>query len=119
MLTPIGTAKDGTPEENNNTHQMRARNIMERVNGVLKNRFRCLLAHRTLHYDPITAGKIVNVCCVLHNLCNIYNLPVPHMEENEMDDALYERLHYEEETNNQLLLEGRRLRSNIVRDFYS
>lgn len=32
--------------------------------------FRCLLVARALHYDPITAAKIVNACCVLHNIAN-------------------------------------------------
>lgn len=32
-------------------------------------RFRCLLHHRTLHYNPAMAAKIIIACCVLHNMC--------------------------------------------------
>jgi hypothetical protein len=47
----------------------------------LKARFRCCLKHRVLHYTPEMAGKIVNACVVLHNLCVDYNIPPPEGEE--------------------------------------
>ncbi|KAF5281758.1 hypothetical protein FQR65_LT14553 [Abscondita terminalis] len=59
LLTPIENAEQNTPEGNYNYHLIRARNVIEKVNGVLKGRFRCLLQHRVLHYDPIKAGKII------------------------------------------------------------
>lgn len=31
---------------------------------------RCLLADRRLHYTPTSAAKIVNACCVLHNIAH-------------------------------------------------
>lgn len=43
------------------------RNVVERLNGVLKGRFRCLLRHRALHYHPIKAAHIINSCSILHN----------------------------------------------------
>jgi len=38
------------------------RNCIERLNGVLKNRWRCLIGYRSLHYRPYKAGLIVNAC---------------------------------------------------------
>lgn len=49
---------------------------------------RCLLAARALHYDPVTAGKIVNACCVLHNIANKNRLPLTPLTPEE---ALVER----------------------------
>lgn len=46
----------------------RIRNIIERVIGILKSRFRCCFGHRALHYDPLKAAKIVNACAILHNI---------------------------------------------------
>ncbi|CAH1645625.1 unnamed protein product [Spodoptera littoralis] len=83
MMTPILNTVEGTPEHHFYQLHVTARNTVERCIGVLKARFRCLLAARALHYDPITAGKIVNACCVLHNIANKNRLPVPHLTPEE------------------------------------
>lgn len=44
------------------------RNVIERTNGILKGRFRCLSRHRTLMYHPIRAANIIYTCCTLHNM---------------------------------------------------
>ncbi|KAJ0176455.1 hypothetical protein K1T71_007634 [Dendrolimus kikuchii] len=69
MMTPIVDAPVGSPEEFYSKMHASARNTVERTIGVLKNRWRCLLGHRVLHYHPIKAAKIINACCVLHNMC--------------------------------------------------
>lgn len=51
MMTPIIGAAPGSPEEYYTELHCRARNTVERCIGVLKSRWRCLLAHRVLHYD--------------------------------------------------------------------
>lgn len=51
-------------------------------------RFRCLLKHRVLHYDPVQAAKIIYSCCALHNLLlrNNVNLEI----EEPTEDVLQE-----------------------------
>ncbi|XP_060809927.1 putative nuclease HARBI1 [Amyelois transitella] len=70
MMTPIMDAAAGSPEEHYTKMHVTARNTVERTIGALKNRWRCLLGHRVLHYHPDVAAKIINACCVLHNMCN-------------------------------------------------
>lgn len=83
MMTPIVDAPDGTPEAYYTLKHVHTRNIVERTIGVLKARFRCLLVHRVLHYDPWVAGSIVNACVMLHNICNKANLGVPELTDQE------------------------------------
>lgn len=64
---------------------------MQRCNGVLKNRIRCLLKHRVLHYSPVRASSIINTCVILHNTCLGANIPEPEREPNlEVDFGIYE-----------------------------
>lgn len=49
-------------------------------------RFRCCLKHRVLHYDPVTACKIINSCAFLHNLCIEHNIPEPEDDGDEEFD---------------------------------
>lgn len=80
MMTPY-REPNTQPQEKYNTLHSSARNTVERTFGILKGRFRCLLVHRVLHYDPVMVAKITIACCVLHNICNRAGLPVPQIEE--------------------------------------
>ncbi|XP_063838174.1 putative nuclease HARBI1 [Ostrinia nubilalis] len=80
MMTPILQAAPDSPEAHYTDLHCSTRNTVERCIGVLKARWRCLLAHRTLHYDPVKAGKIVNACIVLHNMCNRARIEVPTLD---------------------------------------
>lgn len=82
MMTPIVDAPPGSAEEYYTNLHCVARNTVERTIGVLKNRWRCLLGHRVLHYHPDTASKIINACCVLHNICNRARLGLDDIEDN-------------------------------------
>lgn len=42
------------------------------------------MAHRVLHYSPMTAGKIVNACAIVHNICNEARIPYCPLSEEEM-----------------------------------
>ncbi|KAF0710558.1 putative nuclease HARBI1, partial [Aphis craccivora] len=75
LLTPLANPK--TDAENfYYQKQMSTRSIIERCNGVLKMRFRCLLKDRTLHYKPEKASLIINACIVLHNMYITNNGPL-------------------------------------------
>ncbi|KAJ8909522.1 hypothetical protein NQ315_011200 [Exocentrus adspersus] len=65
----------GYPLEPFNEHELRfnnqlrcVRNTVERAIGTFKSRFRCLLKHRTMHYNPTRAATIINACAILHNI---------------------------------------------------
>lgn len=82
LLTPT----EVEPPPNTNEYRYNAchkstRSIIERCNGVLKMRFRCLLKHRVLHYTPDKASLIINACVVLHNMCINHNIPEPDLDE--------------------------------------
>lgn len=51
----------------NRAHKI-VRMAVENAIGDLKTVFRCLLKHRTLHYDPTFSGQIVYAAGALHNL---------------------------------------------------
>lgn len=89
LLTPLPDAEPDSPDERFNTCFKHTRSIIERCNGLLKMRFRCLLKHRVLHYAPPTAARIVNACTVLHNMCVQANVPEPEIDD-EYDFGIYE-----------------------------
>lgn len=88
LMTPILDAAVGSPEYHYTQRHIRARGCLERCNGMLKSRFRCLCSDRKLRYAPDMAGKIINMCCILHSICVKGNAPLlveeqlEHIEEN-------------------------------------
>jgi hypothetical protein len=87
LMTPIVDAAPGSPAGHYTEMHVRTRNTIERTIGLLKARFRCLLAHRVLHYKPKAAASIAIAFIILHNICNKANIPV--LELNN-EDALQE-----------------------------
>jgi len=87
LMIPILDAADNSPESEYNKKQMSCRSLIERCNGLLKMRFRCLLKHRVLHYSPAVASKIIYTCAVLHNMCITENVPLM-LELNDGDEEL-------------------------------
>ncbi|KAF0713126.1 putative nuclease HARBI1, partial [Aphis craccivora] len=69
LMTPLNHYEPNTAEARYNHRFKHVRCLIERCDGLLKMRFRCLLKHRVLHYSPLKASKIVNACAVLHNMC--------------------------------------------------
>lgn len=86
-MTPILNAAPGSQEDVYTTRHIQARNCIERCFGLLKARWRCLLKHRTLHYHPHIASKIVTACCVLHNIALQARLPPPVDIAEQHDDG--------------------------------
>lgn len=118
LLTPIVNAIPGTPEEHYTNVHCKTRNTVERCIGLLKARWRCLLVHRVLHYDHHTVAKIINACCVLHNLANRAGLTAPDIlqieAEAEINGQEPQRIPVEDLRESQLLQDGRRQRAVIV-----
>ncbi|XP_065368827.1 putative nuclease HARBI1 [Calliphora vicina] len=85
LLTPYRNATENSSEAFYNKQFCKGRSIIERVFGVLKGRFRCLLAARELHYSPERVVQIMNVCCALHNICTNFNVQLPTHEIAETE----------------------------------
>ncbi|XP_049279393.1 putative nuclease HARBI1 [Anopheles funestus] len=89
LITPKRNAAPNTPDASYNTRHAKGREIIERTIGMLKNRFRCLLGARQLHYKPEKAAQITNVCCALHNICLARNMDI--LPENDGSNAEIEQ----------------------------
>ncbi|XP_059058955.1 putative nuclease HARBI1 [Achroia grisella] len=89
MMTPILKYEEGSPEEYYTKIHHRTHSIMQRCIVTLKSRWKCLLPHRVLHYNPAKAGKIVNACAVLNNIANSYNIAIPKL--SAADEIAIER----------------------------
>uniref|UniRef100_A0A2A4KB39 DDE Tnp4 domain-containing protein n=1 Tax=Heliothis virescens TaxID=7102 RepID=A0A2A4KB39_HELVI len=72
MMTPILNTVEGTPEH-----------YYYQLHVTARNTHRALYRRRARHYAPVTAGKIVNAFCVLHNMANKKRLSVPSLTPAE------------------------------------
>ncbi|CAG4936092.1 unnamed protein product [Parnassius apollo] len=112
MMTPVDNAVENSPEGRYNYLQKRACCTIERTFGVLKGRWRCLLAARELHYCPETAGKIILACCVLHNMCIRAGIEGPELTEEEHQSESTRQVPFETAASStQALQAGRRARN--------
>ncbi|XP_052895490.1 putative nuclease HARBI1, partial [Anopheles moucheti] len=68
LIKPHRNADPNSSEALFNEQHAKARAIVERTFGMLKGRFRCINGERQLHYAPQKCIRIINVCCMLHNL---------------------------------------------------
>ncbi|CAG4935774.1 unnamed protein product [Parnassius apollo] len=115
MMTPVHNAVENSPEGRYNYLQKRARCTIERTFGVLKGRWRCLLAARELHYCPETAGKIILACCVLHNMCIRAGIEGPELTEEEHQSERTRQVPFETAASStQALQAGRRARNSLI-----
>lgn len=96
LLTPYRNARENTAESYFNDRFSKGRSIIERVFGVLKSRFRCLLAARELHYSPERVVQIMNVCCALHNICLDFNAPLFEVPERYISGEIEFAVHANE-----------------------
>ncbi|CAI6376316.1 unnamed protein product [Macrosiphum euphorbiae] len=123
MMTPFLRPEPNTPEAAYNDSFCKVRSIIERCNGVLKMRFRCLLKHRVLHYHPHKAASIINSCVLLHNLCINENIPLIDEFEDDYDLGFIEQNNANiDNINNRQnpeFIAGRRVRQQIVERFYT
>lgn len=116
-MTPYRNPTEAREKKFNEKH-CKGRNIIERCNGVLKNRFRCIIGSRGLHYSPEKTTKIVNSCCTLHNICLFYkhNL-LPSEIENFNDDGDNDEYEYDtSEASYEESVSANSVRDNIARN---
>ena len=71
IYTPHSNPITNAQKRYNYAH-IRTRNVVERVNELLKNRFRCL--SRKLGTATTTSSNIIVACVILHNICIKYKI---------------------------------------------
>lgn len=86
IMTPYRNPPLNAEEELYNQKHSKARVIIENTFGRLKNRWRCCLKYRALHYKPTKCAEIIIACCVLHNFAIEYNVPDPDYD-NDYDEG--------------------------------
>ncbi|CAH1977922.1 unnamed protein product [Acanthoscelides obtectus] len=122
LITPyLPEPPQDTPESRFNKKIKHIRVSIEQCFGLLKNRFRCLLKDRVLHYAPKTCAKIVNSCAVLHNLCLENNIPLYNDQEDVGDGNNFSDALAEERGNlphNNFLERGRHIRNFLARTYF-
>lgn len=117
LMTPILNSEPGSQEDTYTRRHVQARSRIERCFGLLKARWRCMLRHRVLHYHPEMASKIINACCVLHNIALHASIPPPSdmpagSLEGSEDDAVHHSTSINDNQNE--LIRGRAMRSRLV-----
>lgn len=116
-MTPILDAAEGTSEARYTRAHSQTRNCVERMFGVLKNTFRCLLRHRVLHYQPPVVSAIIVACAVLHNMRIQHNIN-DRLEIGDIEPDANERV---EENHGvvrgERVAEAERVRAMLVRNF--
>lgn len=113
LLTPYSNPT-GHAQNKFNEHHISTRNVIERCNGVLKTRFRCLSSDNVLRYNPKKVSQIINVCCALHNIC-LKDGPNVEFESGETRHDDTESVATEDLPENfNLLREGRIVRDNVA-----
>ncbi len=112
LLTPIINPLTQLEQRYNLAH-VRTRNIIERMFGMLKSRFRCLgCCGATLEYSPEKVCKLVTACALLHNMCMRRGVELPNEIINDDD---YDN--NDNEVDNSV--DSVALRRRIIRDYFT
>jgi hypothetical protein len=116
-MTPTLNTVAGTPEYRYYKAHVAARNVIERLNGAVKARWRCINGERTLHYMPSIASKIVTSCIVLHNIATFHRVPLPAMLPNYQNPILPPAVPHNGP--NPVLNEGRATRQFLITNYFN
>lgn len=94
------------------------RSLVERVIGVLKTRFRCLIGERQLRYHQTKVSYVVYACATLHNFLILNRFDIMRgMKQNDLrNDDLIEHIRDVENVDNQRA--GIIRRSELVEYFW-
>lgn len=115
LMTPIPDAPEGSPEAKYTEIHGKARVVIENTFGRLKNRWRCVSKHRTLHYKPEKCAKIIIACSILHNIALSFGVPDPDVEElGDGEEFVRREVQIEIDGNRNELMRGRALRNLLI-----
>ncbi|XP_052217864.1 putative nuclease HARBI1 [Dreissena polymorpha] len=83
LLTPFMNPADEHQLIYNRAHK-RTRSVVERSIGILKRRWAIL--HNEIRLHPLKSCKVILSCAVLHNICNMRNLPMDSLDIDALPD---------------------------------
>lgn len=115
LMTLFNNPQPNTPESRYNDSHLQTRNCIERCNGVLKSRFRCLLRERVLRYSPEKVGKLVNACAILHNICIAANLEL--IDEMIIEEEVNNEV-FQNDNQGNVFRQGEAVRRHIVNTYF-
>uniref|UniRef100_A0A803JJL4 Putative nuclease HARBI1 n=1 Tax=Xenopus tropicalis TaxID=8364 RepID=A0A803JJL4_XENTR len=113
LMTPVRFPRTPAQRRYNRAHR-KTRNVIERLFGVLKSRFRCLsVTGGALLYSPIKVSEIIVVCAMLHNVAMDHGLGA------DINDALEPEIegYVGRRMDNQP--QGRRVRDQLIASHFS
>ena len=85
LLTPFLRPANQAQEQFNRRHKQ-IRSTVERCNGVLKMRWRCLT--KPIMFQPPRASRVIAACGALHNFAVDHNVELPPNVDNFIDENM-------------------------------
>ena len=112
----IKVSEEGTTEREKEFYRRHKiiRSQVERAIGIFKNRFRCILGERKLHYAPQKCAKIINAVAVCHNILILNKYEDEYVTSEDEPGTFNTRDEQRASGNNPYLAAGRQLRQRIV-----
>lgn len=113
LLKPYDQPCRSRAEKVFNRQHKRLRSLIERIIGLLKGRFRCMLGERALRYDHERSANIIYTCAVLHNFLIDNGYPINDIQPVFDDYNGY--VHHQSATAD--LARGRIIRDTVAQYF--
>ena len=112
LMVPFANPASAAERRFNTAHK-KGRTVVERCNGVLKMRFRCLT--KNAMFQPHKVSKIVGACAALHNFATEKRV---HFEDDIDPDFLFPYDMQEHDNVYNASPDGIRMRNDIVRKIF-
>lgn len=118
-VIPQGAAELTNAERLYNRRLRATRQLVERVIGVLKMRFRCIIGERVLKYHQDKASLIVYACCTLHNYLIFNRFDIMHeIDANVLQEIIQNQRLYNVDNRNENNRRGTQRRANVINFFH-
>lgn len=111
LITVRDEGTDAKHKEFYRRHKL-IRSHVERAIGIIKNRFRCILGEKKLHYAPIKCAKIINAVAVCHNFLILHGYEDTEESSSNMEPIIQNNV--SERGSNPYLQAGREVRNTII-----